>query len=249
MTSIRNIKSTISKLIKFIFLCLAGFGNCHAQTQPDAGMWNTFSLEKEITKKFSVGVDEELRLRDNLGQLNLLYTNLGVNYKPIKGIKLAFTYRLIEKYIGENIPFSFRDRLMLDASYKYKIDNWAFSYRARFQAEVRDYYSSRKGKIPEWYWRNKFEIKYDLTKKYEPYIGTEIRYQIKDPRNPISNEGWHRIRAFAGVDYNINKNNSFGIYYLIQTEFGVVNPQNLYILGLQYSLTLPYSKKEKNVSE
>jgi hypothetical protein len=218
---------------------------CIAQTQPDAGMWNTISIEKEISKKFSAGIDEELRLRDNFAQLNLLYTNFGASYKPIKGVKLSLIYRLIEKYEGTNITFSFRDRLMFDASYKYKLNNWSISYRSRIQAEVRNYYTSRLGKIPEWFWRNKFELKYAINKKFEPYIGAEFRYQIKDPRNPYSDDGWHRLRKFAGIDYNIDNNNSVGIYYLIQTEFGVTNPQNLYILGLQYSLTLQRAKKQQ----
>jgi hypothetical protein len=231
----------ISLIIFFILSNILSFG----QTQPDAGMWNTLSIEKEISKKFSAGIDEELRLRDNFSQLNLLYTNFGVSYKPIKGVKLALIYRLIEKYEGTNVTFSYRDRLMFDASYKYKLKDWAFAYRSRIQAEVRNYYSSRLGQIPEWFWRNKFEVKYDINKKFEPYIGAEFRYQLKDPRNPISNHGWHRLRKFAGIDYNINGSNSVGIYYLIQTEFGVANPQNLYILGLQYSLTLQRAKKQE----
>jgi hypothetical protein len=231
--------------IIFAVFLLAFSKFCYCQTQPDAGMWNTLSIEKEFTKKFSAGIDEELRLKDNFGQLNLLYTNLGASYKPLKGVKVSLIYRLIEKYEGTNITFSFRDRLMLDASYKYKINSLSLSYRSRLQAEVRNYYASRLGKIPEWFWRNKFEIKYDINDKFEPYVGTEIRYQIKDPRNPETDEGWHRLRVFAGLDYNINSHNAIGIYYLIQSEYGVVNPQNLYILGLQYSLVLPRAKKQE----
>lgn len=238
------------KIISYIFLFLlflkSGVSS-FAQSQPeDAGMWNTFSIEKEFTKKFSVGIDEELRLRDNFSRLNLLYTNLGVSYKVIKGIKVSLIYRSIEKYLGDNRTFSYRNRLMLDISYRYKISELTFAYRSRLQSEVRDYYSSQKGKIPEWFWRNKFEFKYDI-KKYTPYLGTEIRYQIKDPRNPETNEGWHRLRVYWGVDYNINKRNSVGVYYLIQREYGVYNPQNFYILGLQYSLTIPMAKKQSTV--
>lgn len=222
-----------------LFFLLVIYSAC-AQTQPDAGMWNTFSVEKEFSKKFSVAVDEELRLKSNFTRLNLLYTNVGVIYRPIKGFKINLTYRLIEKYEAQGW-FSYRNRLMLDLTYKYKVSGWSFSYRQRLQAEVRNYYSSTKGKIPEWFSRNKFEIKYDFG-KIKPYIGTEFRYQFKDPRNPEANWGWHRIRSFAGVDYDINDTNSVGVYYLIQKEFNAPDPQNLYIVGLQYSLVIPHSK-------
>ena len=209
---------------------------CLAQTPPDAGMWNTFSIEKGITKKFSISMDEEVRLRENFSRLNLLYTNLGINFKAMKGSKASLTYRFIEKY-DEDDMFSFRNRLMLDLSYKYRINKISLAYRSRLQAECKKYFSSKNGKNPEWFWRHKFEIKYN-TDRYEPYIGTELRYQIRDPRNPDTDLGFHRIRIFAGLDYNITRKQSAGIYYLIQREFSVDDPQNLYILGLEYSITL-----------
>jgi hypothetical protein len=224
----------ISLLFSICFMLINKL--CPAQSQPDAGMWNTFSIEKEITKKFSVSIDEELRLKENFSRLNLLYTNFGLNLKIIKGFKASLTYRLIEKYNIDNM-FGFRNRLMLDLSYKYRIRKISLSYRSRFQSEFKNYHSTELGKIPEWFWRNKFEIKYN-SEKYEPYIGTEIRYQIRDPRNPDFDMGWHRIRMFAGLDYNITKKQSIGIYYLIQRELSVDDPQDLYILGLQYSFTL-----------
>jgi hypothetical protein len=221
--------------IIFIFYFIP-FCKLYSQ-QSDAGMWNTFSIEKRITKKYSIGIDEELRFKENFTRLNLLYTNLGIIFRPNKEIKLAFIYRLIEKY-EEDDYFSYRNRLMLDISYKYKIKSFSLSYRSRVQSEVRNYYSSEKGKVPEWFWRNKFEVKYSI-KKYSPYVGTELRYQFTDPRNPETDFGWHRIRIFGGVDYKINNQNTCGIYYLIQKEWLTLNPQNLYILGLEYSIDLP----------
>ena len=75
--------------IKILFLLLLLNTAIYAQWD-DAGMWNTFSIEKGITKKFSIALDEELRLRENFTQLNLLYTNLGVNYKLFKFLKTLF---------------------------------------------------------------------------------------------------------------------------------------------------------------
>lgn len=222
----------------FIILIFYFVPFCHLYSQQsDAGMWNTFSIEKKINKRFSLGIDEELRFKENFTRLNLLYTNLGIIYRPNKEVKIALIYRLIEKYEDDDY-FSYRNRLMLDISYKYKIKSLSLSYRSRIQSEVRNFYSSDKGKIPEWFWRNKFEVKYNI-KKYSPYIGTELRYQIKDPRNPETDSGWHRIRIFGGVDYKINNMNSCGIYYLVQREWLTLNPQNIYILGLEYTIDLP----------
>ncbi|MBK5285895.1 MAG: hypothetical protein JJE25_10885 [Bacteroidia bacterium] len=53
-----------------------------------------------------------------------------------------------------------------------------------------------------------------------------------------SDKTWHRARYALGFDYEFNKKSTFGIYYLIQHEWNVSMPENLYIIGLEYSLTL-----------
>ncbi len=138
----------------------------------------------------------------------------------------------------EDKTFSYRHRATLNIILKHKFGNFAFSYRQRIQSEVRNVYSSDIGRVPEWYSRNKFELKYDLDKPITPYIATEFRYQINNPRAVTSNGLWHRGRYIVGLDYKKSDKHTFGIYYLIQNEFNVSSPQNLYILGLEYSLSL-----------
>lgn len=203
----------------------------------DFGIWNTFNVSYKLNDNLSLVGTQELRLYDNARRLNLLYTNIGVEYKPVKFLKLGLVYRHIDKFLETNL-FSFRHRLMFDASVKGSIRKFEFSYRHRLQAEVKDFLSDNKGHLPEWYSRNKFQVKYELTKMFSPYVSTELRYQIVDPRNPDSNFLWHRIRSVIGTDIKINGKNTFGIYYLVQTEFQIANSENIFILGLEYSLDL-----------
>ena len=134
----------------------------HCQITKDAGMWNTFSIEKEFSDKLSVSADEEFRLKENFNMLNLFYTNLGVNYKLGKGFKVGLTYRLTEKWKHKMQDFSYRHRLMFDLSYKYNVNQWSLVYRSRVQSELIDTYASELGKSPEWFWRNKIDIKYKI---------------------------------------------------------------------------------------
>lgn len=234
------LKSLTQKLfVLFVFktICVSTFAQSQAQTQPDAGLWCTFTVEKEFTKKLTIGINEELRLRENYSRLNLLYTNPYITYKLRKRLKLGLGYRFISKYMYKESRFSYKHRLMFDISYKYKFEDLIISYRSRLQGEVRDYNSDPQGKQPEYYWRNKLDIGYEIG-KFTPYIGTEVRYQIEDPRFPASNYGWHRARTYAGVDYEYNKKHSFGIMYLIQQEFDVDDPGTGYILGLDYKYKL-----------
>ena len=208
-----------------------------AQYYDDAGMWNTINLEKKFKNNLSVFITEEFRLKENFGQINLFYTDVGVGYRPYGFMKVELAYRSIEKHLITGF-YSIRHRLMLDITFKRKIKDFNLAYRHRLQAEVRNVNSSDNGTIPEWYSRNKLTLKYDLKKKYTPYASCELRYQIDDTRNTESEQTWHRGRYALGFDYELNKTSTFGIYYLIQHEWNVSVPENLYILGLEYSLSL-----------
>lgn len=222
-------------LLSFFLVVLSTFGK--AQVVNDAGLWSTFNVEKKLNKTFSVLFTEECRVKENFTRLNLFYTNIGVQAQPFKFAKVALVYRWIDKYMIDN-TFSYRHRLMLDITLKKKYGSLAFSYRQRLQAEVRNIHTSEIGNIPEWYSRNKIAVKYDADGPFSPYASVEFRYQFKDPRNIESDKTWHRNRYAIGIDYKRNDKSTFGLYYLIQNEFNVSAPEDLYIVGLEYSLTL-----------
>lgn len=225
------------KKIAFLLSLAIGFASqSFAQTTNDAGLWCTFNIDKSLNKKFGVFLTEEYRVRENFSQNNLFYTDFGFSYKPANFLKISLAYRCIEKFTEDN-TISFRHRGMIDIALKKKFGQFAFSFRERIQAEVRNVYSSEIGNLPEWYSRNKIQIKYDLKKPITPYIGCEFRYQINNPRAIESNKLWSRGRYFVGLDYKKSDRNTFGVFYLLQKEWNVSAPQNLYILGLEYSLS------------
>jgi len=222
--------------ISFILLVVI-YSPIRAQVYDDAGMWNTINAEKKFQNNFFIFLTEEFRIRENFSRINLFYTNVGVGYRPYNFLKVELAYRSTEKYLITDF-ISIRHRLMLDITAKKKLYDFTFYYRHRLQTEVRNVNSSDKGDVAEWYSRNKITAKYDIHKRYTPYISCELRYQIDDFRNMESDKTWHRARYAFGFDYELNKKSTFGIYYLIQHEWNVSLPENLYIIGLEYSLTL-----------
>jgi hypothetical protein len=137
---------------------------------------------------------------------------------------------------------------MWDIIAKYKYTRWSFLYRHRLQGEYRSYFTDEFGKLPEIYSRSKIEIGYTINKKWSTYLSAEMRYQIHDYKRIVSEDNWHRIRVQAGIDYKLNKYSKIGTYYLIQKAFNVANLENIYITGLEYSMSLkdsPLFKKKK----
>lgn len=227
----------ISLIILFIYCsCLSPVS---AQIRQDAGMWATLTIQHALNKKINLVIDEEFRLKENYQRINLFYTNIGIDYKVNKFLKISPTYRTIQKKKLDG-NYSYRHRLMLDVTVKKKIKKITLSERVRYQIEVQDFYTSKKGKFPEQYLRLKTDIKYDLKKKITPYYSCEFRYQIRNPRGdgPVYDNGFHRIRNVLGLEYEINKKNSINLYYLFQTEFNISTPESIYILGIAYTLTI-----------
>jgi hypothetical protein len=203
----------------------------------DFGMWNTISINKEISDRFTAGIDQEIRFRDNLSTLHMLYTNVGVSYKFSDNFKVAVVYRFIDRH-KEDLTWGIRHRIFTDLTFRIKPADFTIAYRARFQAEWRAYgYSGEFGKTPEVFWRNQVKIGYKATKDIEPYAGVEVRWQLQNPRIPY-HTSIDRGRYFAGVNYEINKHNIVGTYFLMQKEVNVINRQSLYIWGLEYTLNL-----------
>jgi hypothetical protein len=227
----------MKKLLSALTLAFC-LSSVSAQQTSDAGLWATLNIDKKVSPKFSLFLTQEFRMRENISRINLFYTDIGVEYRPFKWGKTALSYRSIQKNRLEDNTYSYRHRIQWDIILKKKAGKFALSYRHRLQREVRDINSSDDGYLPEWYSRHKFAVKYDTDKIVNPYISAEYRYQIRNPRQQEVDGLWHRQRYVGGIDFRINGRNTFGVYYLYQTEFDVSEPQNLYVIGLEYSISL-----------
>lgn len=225
--------------VSFSSLLLFAFALSAKAYEPirDLWQWNTFSIDKKLNDKWSIGLDEEIRLYHNISQLNLCYTNVGVTYKAASFLKVSLVYRSIQKKQADGTA-SFRHRVYTDLAFKKKTNTFILGYRARFQAQVRDYNSSPDGQILEKYWRSKFELRYDGFKAIQPYIAAEFRYQFRNNRLTEANYMFNRGRYAIGFDYSINKHNTIGVYYMLQKEFNINAPESDSVLGLSYSLSL-----------
>lgn len=225
--------------IKHLLFLLSFFisGVTFSQAVNDAGLWISLNLEKKISKRTAFFLTQAYRRDENLTQTNLFYTDIGMSVKPVGFMKVSLSYRSIQKYAKEEV-FNFRHRVTMDVLFKKKINNITVSFRERIQTQVREINTSETGKIPAWYTRQKVELKYDLDKPIEPFIAAEFRYQLHDPRNIESDRTWNRARYVAGFDYKMNEKNSCSFFYVIQNSFNVSAPENSYVIGLSYTLSL-----------
>ncbi len=195
----------------------------------DAGLWISLAAEKKITQKLSLGLSQETRFDENISRLATSYTDVGAEYRIFKFLSAGIHYRYVRsrQLTGFYEP---RQRFYADVSYRYRNKPVIVTLRQRLQAQYRNTRNDSKTKSPESYLRSKLTVKFDLDKKYFPYISTELFFQLNnDLGNEIDN-----IRYAAGFDYELNNFHAVGLYYLINKEIHVVNPETDYVIGAEY---------------
>ena len=119
-----------SKSIFFLIGLMLLILPCNAQQSNDAGMWATLSIQHALSKKVNFVIDQEFRARENYQRINLFYTNIGVDYKMYKFLKISPTFRTIQKKRLDG-SYSYRHRLMLDVSLKVNLLSFLLEFMFR----------------------------------------------------------------------------------------------------------------------
>ena len=182
----------------------------HAQID-DIGVWLGVALQKQLTRQLEGSVGEQLRLNHDVTTINQLLTDVGLAYSFSKKLKVGVNYRFINS--NQDNYYSKRHRFYMDLSYKEKFGLVTFTLRERIQSQFSDYYSSENGKIPVWTLRSKLTSKFDIEKKYSPYLSGEIYYLIDNAKEI---EGYTRYRIETGIDYEFNRIHSINPFILYQ---------------------------------
>lgn len=86
---------SLARILLVVFLGLFFVQQpCSAQSD-DFGMWTSVELEKKVNKKFSLGLEAEMRTRDDAGEMDRWSFGLSGSYKLTKWLKAGAGYTLL----------------------------------------------------------------------------------------------------------------------------------------------------------
>jgi hypothetical protein len=220
--------------IKILLVVLLGlFVPGYSQyIENDAALWLNASVEKKLSDKIVVQLNQKNRIYNNFSHYGLGYADLGLYYKINKHIRLQgdYVFGLQRNYKNESaLPHQF----YLAITFKQKINRFTYLYRNMVQMRYKSYFTSETGTIPKLYERNKFTVKYELNKKMTFYVSEEIRYPFDQTRN----KGLNRSRSSLGLEYSFSKTIVVQPYFTFQQELNAFNKTNrdfIYGLGFSY---------------
>ena len=158
-----------------------------AQGTTEAGARASAGVDVKLRKGLHLTVEEEVRMEDAFKSLGRLQTNMELEYKPVKWMKLGLGYSLINPYSYNNLQFKNpRHRVFFDAGAHLNINGFSLSIKERFQM------THRTGTFNEFQTtRNKMELKSRIGVEYkgwtyfEPGVFLEMRTVFNDPWGEI----------------------------------------------------------------
>ncbi len=214
----------MNKRIIIILLLIPFFVN--GQVVSDARLWTGATVTKKI-KKLELSFSEEIRFDENISHIDKIFTEIGGEYKLMKGLYGAINYRFSKDNDYENRGYDIQHRIDIGLTYKRKLDKFRFSLRSKYQTASAPPYENNPT-----YLRNKLVVQYDLDKPYTPFVYYEFFYQFNDEK--VIN----RTRLSLGGKYKLNKKSSLKMFYIYENKFNIKNLKHNHIWGVSYSFDL-----------
>ena len=209
------------KRLSFIFFLfpLLSF----TQTE-DFQLWSSVSLNYSVNKKLEFKLTESLRLRENVSLISRQFSELRSTYRINKSFRLNAGYRFL-RVISIEKQTNLRHRFYFDIIKRKKIKRIRVFSRLRSQYQTGINYN-------EFYTRGKLGALYNIRKTpFDPEFSSEIFFN--NTKKQID-----KLRYTLALSFPFNKKIKSNIFYRIQTEKNMVNPNTFYILGLglEYNL-------------
>ena len=201
------------------------------EAQGDFGSIVSVDITKKIVKGLNVSFEEEHRTRSDFSATERFSHALELNYKPLQYLKVGGAYNLIN-FNHEKKSWELRHRYYFYATGSMDVGRFSFALRERFQSTKRQGVKETATRAnPKFYLRSRLKVDYNIRKsKFDPFATVELFHTLNDPqKNDMSQ--W---RGVAGVEYKMNKQNAFQLYYRYTTYLDEEEIDK-HLFGLGYS--------------
>ena len=198
------------------------------------GTMMAIEVEKELSRKFSVVIEEEVRLVDNRIGFDRSVTTLGFDYTFLnQKAKIGANYAYIYLY-NSNYLFEQRHRFYLNISYKEIVAPFTFSWRGRLQSTYRDENIDSYKINPKYIMKNKLEVAYTIWgSPWKPFLSCDFSTMLNEP----ATAGYEltRIRFMGGVNWRLNRTTYLELFMRYDKEMDRREP-DVFSLGVCYKI-------------
>jgi hypothetical protein len=221
------------KKLTFLVIILLAFLHVSAQETKvvrDLRLWTGAKIQKTFAKDWTISLEEEIRFKNNISEINNFFTEVGLRYRINKNFALGGGFRYTQDKTEAN-TYQGYSRYNFDLRYKGKIDFVTIYYRARYQKEVEGWEFYKMDVPYEKYFRNRIGVRINSLKWIEPYVTAEI-FQLF---TPTSIPEFHYYRIVAGVGYEPGNFGEFKVAWGFNRELSSAQPAMIYMFRVNYT--------------
>lgn len=194
-------------------------------------------IKRSMKYDIDLGLESNLRL-NQYGQLHVFYQEASIKYSKLKWVRPSIDYRLITAY-DERRNYSINNRLNFNLSFYYKLKNFKFSSRFRYQQYLGRDVETDGDLDPAF--RIKPAVEWKSKKSMvSPELSIEFFY---NPLNGPRGKRFNRVRCGLALNFDLPKSNELSFVYYFGHKFNNKIPYNEHIMSLEY--TYNWKKKKK----
>ncbi|MBK9509188.1 MAG: DUF2490 domain-containing protein [Cytophagaceae bacterium] len=187
--------------MKKIIVAFFIFSAFQSVAQDGVGLRSGITVEKKITKKFSVGVTAQARFNGDISYLQTYLFEAGAGYKLPLGFDISAYYRNANRRKDETKEYKMRHRFYVDLGYGKKLGFVKLENRLRYQHQYKD--NDGVTEFDASYFRDKIEVSFPNKSKFTPYISNDFFIN--------TSTGFDQIRPKVGVGYKFNKKHALDL--------------------------------------
>jgi hypothetical protein len=195
----------------------------------DLQLWTGAAIEK-TWKDWSLTLNEEIRFKQNISEINNYFTEAGLRYRINKNFSLEGGYRFIRDRNSDG-SYDNLTRYNLDLRFRARLDQISIHYRLRYQKEVEGFNLIDPTVDYEKYVRNRIRLRYNKFMRIKPYVSAELFQQFR----PDTYSKLEYIRVLGGIRYEAGPVGLFNLAFGFNREFEDIEPAMIYQLKVNYT--------------
>lgn len=223
-----------AKILIVALFCAAIPFAAAAQLQQTGGI-ASFSLSKELSKKWELNAEQELRFDRNFTSFNRSSTSVGVEYVVVKRLLRLQAHYDLQYWRNGDEGYEFRHRAAAGILLQQKAGRFDFRLRSRIQMTFRDENRGEYSYNPKYVWRNRLLCNYNIpNSRFRPYIAGEIFCPINSKKGFFMDS----YRISAGTRYQVSRQHSLDFQLRFDQDIQQKKPENILYIAVGWSYTL-----------
>jgi hypothetical protein len=225
----------INKITRSIFLLFISLSvSAQSEKENHYGVSLSVELEKDLSRFFSLALEEEIRLINNPVGFDRNVMAFGLDYALFdRKLKLGVYYAFLYLY-NDDYLFEPRHRSYFNISYKETLEPFTFSWRGRLQGTYRNENRGSHKINPKYGMKNKFQVEYSIWgSPWKPFMSCDISNDLNDP---MGNE-LTRFRYQGGVTWRLNRTDYLE-FFARYDQHTAGNEANILAVGVSYKVKL-----------